>query len=225
MKRTLLIFLAGIATHSGLKAQCNEYPPLKEGTLWEWTMYDKKGKEAGKTIQEVTAFSETADGYELTLNVQHQDKKGEKSPPMEMTMACRNGAIYVDMKNFVPAEYLSGEDGEVTIKVEGDNLSYPVDMKAGDLLPDASIKVSLNEMMNMTINIRNRKVEGQETITTPAGTFDSYVISQTTKTKMVVTMAFDSKDWYVPGIGSVRSESYKKGKLQSYSLLTRFDKK
>ncbi len=225
MKRTIFIFLASMVSYSGLKAQCDEFPPLKEGTFWEWTIYDKKGKEAGKTMQEVIAYNKTADGYELTLNVQHQDKKDEKCPPMEMTMTCRNGAIYMDMKNFVPAEYLSGEEGEATIKVEGDNLSYPVDMKAGDLLPDASIKVSLNEMMNMTINIRNRKVEGQETITTPAGTFDCYVISQTSETKMVVTISIDSKDWYVPGIGSVKSESYKKGKLQSYSLLTRFEKK
>ncbi len=59
-----------------------------------------------------------------------------------------------------------------------------------------------------------------ESKTVPAGTFDCIVVDQTLKMKTILEMTMTSKDWFADGIGMVRSESYRKGKLDSYSELT-----
>ncbi len=80
--------------------------------------------------------------------------------------------------------------------------------------------------MNMNVIIENRKVEAKETITTPAGTFECYKISSEISSKVAfVNQKFKSVDWFAKGVGMVRTETYdKKGKLESYALLTKFEK-
>jgi hypothetical protein len=77
----------------------------------------------------------------------------------------------------------------------------------------------------MTVTITDRKVVGKESVTTPAGTFDCFKITSnsTIKTKTVVgiTMEFSAIEWLAPKAAIVKSESYKKGKLQGYTLLTK----
>ena len=81
-------------------------------------------------------------------------------------------------------------------------------------------------MMNMTTTITDRKVEKKETIETPAGSFHCLIVTQkTTIANKLLNKEYPSKDWYVPGFGVVRSESYKSnGKLMGYSLLTMYQK-
>ena len=78
----------------------------------------------------------------------------------------------------------------------------------------------------MNIIITDREVVGKETLTTPAGTFECFVISQSNVSKgMTGTIKRTSKQWIAAGVGVVKTEDYKKnGKLDGYSLLTSFSK-
>lgn len=60
----------------------------------------------------------------------------------------------------------------------------------------------------------NRKVIGQETIKTGAGTFNCYIVEKTVDVKLAgVSEKSSTKSWYARGIGIVKEETYKKKKL------------
>jgi hypothetical protein len=230
MKQLLIIlFLVVIKTTTSF-AQCNEMFDYKKGTIWEWTHYDKKGKFSAKSIQKVEEYEALNNGFAVTLSVINSDKKGEQTtPPQSLKMTCKDGVVYFDMNKFVPEEYQNEENGGMNMAVEGDNLEMPINMKPGDVLKDASVTMKMGASdspmnMKMTLHIFDRKVEGKETLTTPAGKFDCTIISQSIKTKAIVSIQVDSKEWYCPGIGSIKSESYRKGKMTGYSILTKFTK-
>lgn len=76
--------------------------------------------------------------------------------------------------------------------------------------------------MTSTMDMTNRKVEKQETITTPAGTFECFVIYSDNKSKMMMaSQNYPSRLWLAEGIGMVKQDSFNKnGKLMSSTLLT-----
>ena len=228
--KKLLTFLALMLFAGGASfAQCNEMFDYQSGTSWQWTNYDKKGKFMGKSMQKIEVLNKLSNGFEVTISVVQSDKNGEQIGPFSMDMACKDGVVYFDMKKFIPDEHLNDPEGEATVDVIGDNLEMPINMKAGDYLKDASVSMTIGGSgspmgIKMTVDIFDRKVESEEKLNTPAGEFDCFVITQTMKTKMVMSMQMESKEWYSPGIGMVKSESFKKGKLMSYSILTQFSK-
>jgi uncharacterized protein DUF3108 len=229
MKKPALFIVALLFVSNLSFAQCNKIFDFQEGTSWQWTNYDKKGKFLGKSMQKIEKFNEVGDGFEVTMSMVQSDKKGDQSEPVSLDMACKNGVIYFDMKKYVPAEYLKGDDGEVTVEVTGDNLEMPANLKAGDYLRDASVTMNLGGSgspmgLTMTVEIFDRKVESEENLNTPAGNFDCFIITQTIKTKALISMQMASKEWYSPGVGMVKSESYRKGKLMGYTILTQFSK-
>ncbi|MFD2312589.1 hypothetical protein ACFSKX_19395, partial [Microbulbifer halophilus] len=108
------------------------------------------------------------------------------------------------------------------------NVEFPNNLKVGQTLKDANLKMTLNMSgikMNMTMDMLNRTVDAKESVTTTAGTFDCFVLSYDTEMKMGMKMNFKNKEWIAKGVGVVKSENYnKKGKLMGYSELTSFTK-
>ncbi|MFT5891771.1 MAG: hypothetical protein ACI9Y7_001878 [Dokdonia sp.] len=79
--------------------------------------------------------------------------------------------------------------------------------------------------MNISVMMIDRKVQNKESITTPAGTFECYVITYTSKMKMGIGRTGSSKQWVAEGVGLVKQEDYnKKGKLTGSNMLTSFSK-
>jgi hypothetical protein len=80
-------------------------------------------------------------------------------------------------------------------------------------------------IMNMTINVSNRKVEAVENLTTPAGTFECYKISFDVATKMMINVKSKGVEWFAKGIGMVKNETYdSNGKLLGSNVLTSIKK-
>jgi hypothetical protein len=130
----------------------------------------------------------------------------------------------MDMKNFIDEEMLKGFEG-MEVTMDATDLAYPGDLSPGQTLPDGNITVKVgNEgmtMMTMVVKIYDRKVEAIEDMTTPAGTFSCYKMTQTVETKTMFKVVAKSTDWVAKKIGTVRSESYDKdGKLMSYMVMT-----
>ena len=79
--------------------------------------------------------------------------------------------------------------------------------------------------MKIKMDIIDRKVEAMETITTPAGTFETYKITSKSimKNQMGISMTFefDNVEWLAKEVGVVKSESFRKGKSNGYTLLVK----
>ena len=105
--------------------------------------------------------------------------------------------------------------GTTDAKVENVYIEYPSNMTAGDNLKDGHMELEMyNKGMKqtLTLDVINRKVEGKEKITTPAGSWDCYKITNNTKMKMKtmgigVPMNMDVTEWFAPGFGVVKTQS------------------
>jgi len=198
---------------------CSMYYPFEEGTAFQITGYDKKGKTNSVMDYSITDVT----GNTATINTKISDKKGEEITTTDYKITCENNVISIDFKSLMnPDMFAQYKDMEVDF--EGTNIELPDDLSVGKNLKDANMVMTIKMgglNMNMTMDLVNRKVEGKESITTPAGTFDCYVITYTMEMKMGMKSTIKNKEWIAEGVGMVKSENYNKnGKLMGYSELT-----
>lgn len=225
MKKIIGISLITLLMFGTIYSQdCSIYYPVVNGSIREMTSYDKKDKVTSKVIQEITNVNKSISGVEIDVKNSLFDEDGNLISEVNITVGCKDGVFKVDMGDYVSELIRAYQTMEVELK--GDDLSFPSKMKQGDLLPDGNMNIKVTNsgmtLMNMDVTIYNRKVEGIEKITTPAGTFSCYKISYdtTAKTK-ILNVQSSAVEWISENVGLVKSESFnKKGKLNSYSLLT-----
>ena len=109
-----------------------------------------------------------------------------------------------------------------------DQLEIPAELKVGQQLDDGNMEITAKNgpmPINFTFEMTDRKVEGKQSVETPAGTFDCFKVSQKTKSKMMISSSkFRTVQYIAEKYGPVKSETYKSnGNLMGYSLLTRFE--
>lgn len=225
MKKTFISCLISSLLIAGIRAQdCPMYYPDMKDAVLEYKQYDKKGGLAGSSIQKITDIRKSGGSVEISVTAESFDAKGKSLGSVDLTARCDGGVYYIDMKNYLGQQSMeSFEDMEMT--VEGGNLEMPNNMKAGDLLKNGDLKMTFSSggmtVMNMTVNISNRKVEAVEDLTTPAGTFECYKISYDAATKMMMNVKTKGVEWYARDVGMVKSESYSSdGKLMGSNVLT-----
>lgn len=226
-KLSLLTILTILVMSPSVQSQeCTYFYPMEKGNKIEMRHYDKKGKVAGTTIQEVIDKRTGGGTVSIIIESSFFDEKGEEIMTADLTMECRDGVFTFSMDNYLNDEMLAGvQDMEFTI--EGDNLEFPADMKAGDVLKDGVIKLSVEgmAMMNMTTTVHNRKVEAIEKVTTEAGTFECFKVSYDVLTDAMIDIRTKGIEWIAKDVGAVRTETYNKnGKLSGYSELIKIEK-
>ena len=224
MKKRFLLFgliLSGIS----LVAQdlCSVYYPLDKGTTFQITSYSKGDKVSAVIDYQVKDAG--SDWALLAYDV--KDDKGETVATSEYEIRCENDGIAIDFKS-LGAPGLMEQYKDMEIDVSGTNLFVPNKLTVGEELPDSNMLMTVNMApikLNLTVDITNRKVEGNETITTPAGTFDCVVISYDIQSKMGVKVSGSAKQWLAKGVGMVKQQDFnKKGKPTTWSALTAFSK-
>jgi len=230
MKNIAIILLATLLIPLGavFGQDCAFYYPKQEGATLEITNYNRKDKVTGRTIQKITNVQESGNSLKATVQMKSYDDKDELIFESEVDVMCKDNEFNLSMENFINGQQMTAFS-EADITIDSDNLRYPANMKPGQELNDGVINISVNNagmpMMNMTTTIDNRKVEGKEKITTPAGTFDCFKISYDITSKMMVSVTMKAVEWISMDAGVVKSESYKSnGKLMGYSLLTNLEK-
>jgi hypothetical protein len=233
MKRTLTSVAAAamLCSFTLLPGDCDKLVFFKEGTSATMTSYNDDGKVTGSTKTMYTKVSKNATGTSVTASQENFDKKGKSASKGEYTLKCENGTLVIDMRSMIPASQAeSYKDMEVTM--EGSNLEYPNELVVGSSLKDADVKFSAKTkegmpmpMMNMSMKITNRKVEAKESVTTPAGTFECYKLSELVESKTIFSMKVKSVSWFSWEAGTVKTESYKEnGKLMGKTELTELKK-
>jgi hypothetical protein len=227
MKKIALFLIMSLAFFRA-NSQCdNPYYKVKEGTVIVMESFDKKDKMQTRTETKITAYEPTGNGFIATVTSSITDKKDKLVSEGDYKMTCEDNIIKIDMSGFVPAESVTAFQN-MEVEVTMDQLEYPANLSAGQELDDASIEISTSNNpipMKLTFDISNRKVEGNETVTTPAGTYDCLKISYNTHSKMMIAnMNFTNVEYLSKVAGAVRTETYKSnGNLMSYTLLTKYE--
>lgn len=218
-----LVILISFNLNSNGQNACSEYYPFSQGTISEITTYDKKGK-----VSAITNYTITESGSDkATITMRMNDKDGELITESNYGMTCNSTGIDIDINSmYSPQLFAQYENMETN--VTGSDIILPNNMKIGDELPDAEMNVSVDMggvSMNIDVMMLDRKVVDEESVTTPAGTFDCVVIEYNSKIKMGLERKGSAKQWIAKGVGMVKQEDYnKKGKVTSSTLLTAFTK-
>ena len=215
---TLFICFSSIS-----QSTCSTYYPFEEGAKFEITSFNKKGKKESVVNYEIT----TIENNVATIKTKISDAKGKEVTTTKYSVTCNGNSISIDFKSLMNPD-LFKQYKDVDMEMSGTNVEFPNNLKVGQTLKDANLKMTMNMSgikMNMTVDMLNRKVDAKESVTTAAGTFNCFVISYNTEMKMGMKMSFKIKEWIAEGVGVVKSETYnKKGKSMGYSELTSITK-
>jgi hypothetical protein len=122
--------------------------------------------------------------------------------------------MMVDMKMSLPAAQQE-QFGTTDAKADNIYMEYPASMNIGDQLKDATMDMEIeNKGMKQSVSmiVNNRKVEGKESVTTAAGTWDCYKISYKSKITIRtmgigIPVSFEGTEWFAPGFGIVKTQS------------------
>lgn len=194
----------------------------------EYTSYNGKGKTQGTISYTVTNVVDEGSTTSATMAIKYMDDKGKEAFNSEFTYSCTENTVTIDYQSLMSNQMLQ-QFGDMEMEVSGTDIELPNVLEVGQDLRDANIamKISMSGM-NMTskVDMINRKVEKQETITTPAGTFDCYVIYSENQSKMMMAnQTFPSRLWLAEGVGMVKQESYKKNNdVMTSTILTKYSK-
>jgi hypothetical protein len=204
---------------------CSTYYYLQNNKTIEMTISNKNGKEAGKMTYMVSDSKKSGSTVTATINSEFVDTKGKTITKGTNNVKCENGVMQMDMKVFIPAaqqeQMKSG-----TANASDVYLEYPANMNVGDQLKDGQLNMDYESAgglkSSIEISITERKVEGKETVTTPAGTWECYKI--TSKNKITsriagigIPITMSVTEWFAPGFGVVKTES-KTGKTEITSI-------
>lgn len=220
---SLAVFFLFFLTTFLAAQDCSSFYRFVENATYEYGLFDQKDKPEGRMLYRVSNVAETADGFSADIHSKIiPEKKNQETMETDSKITCTDGTLQMDLSmNF---SQMMSQFSSMEVTMEGEPLLLPAKLEAGQTLPDATskIKTAMNGMnlMSVNISVTDRKVEGKESITTPAGTFECYKISQTTHVKTIMGKTYQSVEYYAEGVGLVQSETYgKNGKLEGKQVL------
>jgi hypothetical protein len=174
-------------------------------------------------------------GYQTVyMDEELLDARGRLIAKGEFVIRCQNDVLFFDMTRMIPSEALRGAE-TMEIRSNQNLLRVPIDHTLGQMLPQASTSVEVGpeasgSLMTLDFSISNRKVDSEVELETPAGTFNTTLITQrsTSRSKVLLlrkTWEYDEKVWYDLSKGlMIRSELHDlKGRLKSYTVLSRLE--
>ncbi len=167
-------------TGSSAKAGCENFLMFRQGTVILSSSYDGTGKETGKESSIVKKVYNEGNLTVSEMEMKHTDENGNNEKISQAVYKCDGKKFYVDISNFL-------SDSKQKSKIEAIGLDFPYNPSVGDTLPDASysVKVSMGGKERIIkSHIKERKVEAKESISTAAGTFESYKISSVVEAEM-----------------------------------------
>lgn len=208
MKKTVLFVMALCL---GLNLMAQEKEPfccVKQGAELKYVTTDAKGNETGTSVTKVTAATGSDGNYNVAMTIALYVNGNQMFSPMNVTTTVTDGNASVAL------------GGGAAIEMTTDVPLIPARLAVGLELGTGSIVMNMGGIKT-TQEIHTHKVVGREQLTTPAGTFDCYIVEQTYTAKMAFIKAKGSqKVWYARGIGNVKTEIYdKRGKLSTQQIL------
>lgn len=201
---------------------------IKKGGGVEMDSYNARGKKEG-TIKYHFADVRSEDGMTvIDIELESLSSKGKTEYTNKYSIKCSGDELIIDTESLINEEQSKAMEAyEMTFT--GTGIQMPGKLSVGQKLKDASLKGRGNVStvpVTTDITMANRQVTSKETITVPYGQFDAYKITSDFRMKTVsvipITMEYQSVSYRVPGVmWDLKSETYRKGKLMSYTELVK----
>lgn len=229
MRTLALVYSFFLFTSAALSQNCSKFYPMEEGSSLQYTMTNKKGKTEGITDYSITNVENSGGTTTATMNMKFTDEKGKEIIVSDYKISCNGGAVKIDYNSLVPSQMMKQyTDMGMEMDISGTDIELPNNLDVGQDLADANVAMTIKMTgMKMTVKVDqiNRKVEKKESITTPAGTFECYVLSQDNISEtMGAKQYMQSRLWLTEGVGMVKQETYKKnGDLTNQMQLTKLN--
>ena len=214
--KTLLLIACLAASAPVFSQQCGNYLYFQQNKTITMTSAKANGDETGQVVYKVSNVSDSSGYTVATLNSDVFDKKGKSIATAVVRILCNGGALQMDMRMMLPQQPNQKSQSTMDVQAGGSYLQYPGSLNVGDVLPDGHITMQMNTSgmaQTITMDITNRKVEAQESVTTPAGTWTCYRISFSGKIQMKMgaigmpAMNSETTEWFAPGVGVVKTQS------------------
>lgn len=208
---------------------------FKEGVEIDTKTYDGNGKEVSTQHSKIINVKDEGG---MTVATSESVDTAVKKEPVRVNYKCDGSKIYVDL-----ASIMNNAAKEKGGKFEASPVEYPIDVKEGQTLPDADGEMKIEakgKTMTVKYHFKERKVEAKEDVTTAAGTFSCFKVSNTIESEMEMPgmteqmkkamemmkdkMKMSSVTWFAPSFGVVKSEMYLNGKMQSRNEIVRYKK-
>jgi hypothetical protein len=211
MKKVLFILILVTLAVAKMTAQsCNGYFPLASQT-YQFTLTQGDGDLMGSYVYEVIA-------------------KGEGKAKLTRYQLKKNGKV---LDYGVPYSLSCTGQGTL-LKPDSTTIPYmsigkmifPNELEVGQTLPETNQDYFFDkrkpEKKMGFVAAKNIKVTKKETVTVPAGTFEAFLIEydRTFGQLLLGNVTSQMKEWYVPGKGLIKVESYMSGKLKTKAELT-----
>ncbi|WP_298542342.1 hypothetical protein [uncultured Aquimarina sp.] len=227
MKTQFLIFTFFCISISYAQNNCSQFYPSKEGTTITMHHFNHKNKLTSKTSYEVLDIDSSGSDSKITMSMYLSDaKKQKKITEAQFTVTCNGGITTLDPESIISPS-LFNQYKNMEYSIEGKGIDIPNTLSVGQELPDGQVAMSIDAgvmSIDMTVELKKRKVASKEIITTSAGSFNCYLITYINETNMSMGMKQTSyvKQWIAKDVGLVQQETTKSnGKLLSRSVLAR----
>lgn len=247
MKRILHIMtcIIGFALSWGMNAYAQDkvfFAPDPETARWSYMEMDGNGATTATMVYSVESMTGDAVNGSAKVKFESAEKQSsEEAAANFIYYKFKDGEFTIDMNAFFEADVL-GELIDAAAGAEGIGASEEEKKKAieevkklievsGEVrgiprypvigaLPDYEFVFKFS-FVSMSVKGTERKISGKEKLTTPAGTFDCFIMEETITTKAMMQKEVEKTvSWYAYGVGLVKENTYdKKGKLVSTTLL------
>ncbi|HEY9364669.1 MAG TPA: hypothetical protein VIQ00_15515, partial [Chitinophagaceae bacterium] len=179
--KSILLSFSSLFMILTLQAQdCKNYYYISDNAEIQMTVYDRKGNESGKQTWKVSSVKSDGNGYSSIVESVFTDSKGKEIAKASGNYKCEKGVLMADMRMALPQQQMDAYKN-TEVKADKVYIEYPAKMSTGQALQDADFKMEMfnngTKTNTTTFKETNRKVEGKETITSPAGTWEAYKIT------------------------------------------------
>ncbi len=227
MRFILIVFLSLTEVFASWDPQvsqskaCSQLSSLKISSQLVYHTYDRNEKLIVKSYFKVVDEDKTADGKRFTLFSESKDAKSERIYDAAFVWDCKPGAFLIDLKNYLPPATMSAYQG-MEIRGELKQIDYPLQCPLDQVFPDIILNLEAwnnsNKYADIKLQVNNRRMNGEESISCPAGTFKckkmTYDLTiSTVNLGFPATNKFSITEWFSDEVGMVRHDYYKKDKL------------
>lgn len=224
MRLAIVVLFAALLSGTDLKSQssCSQFFPFEEFESMTYAHYDRRDRLESRHQWQVMELKRDGDRIEAKVALTVREPNGDILMTNSFTAYCEEDTYYIGLEGVHMNEFSDAFGEGMEMEISGTHLSIPDNISVGDRLPDAQMEARITSPIPMTIHmeITDRTVDEKSEITTPAGTFEAYKISQENMVRAVIRSRSQSVEYYSPRYGMIRSETMnRRGRLQAYTQL------
>jgi hypothetical protein len=188
---------------------CGTYLYFADGSRIESIVSDGSGKPKERRVISIRAAT-TAGGARAVLTTRSYTPGGKLAATTTSEAYCAGGNLTLDLSKSI------GSAGAVRLR-------YPAAPRVGQPL-EARIAFTLGDKGRTQAEFTGRRVAGTVAVNTHAGRRQAFLITSTLTVRprilgVAIPTSFELREYLVPGLGVVRSESTQGGKLVERSVI------